>query len=151
MKRIAFVVSWLYKTFTPTTILVSIFHMCTCDDVALINEQSEKSTLKLFLDCRFHTLHTRVPTQKLMCLCILNIILKYVVGTCLWLYRNRPFNLIQNKVGYRSCFATGVKLEICLWSSFDVKYILEVIYCRPDCEILSKDNKRTIINKTPNM
>jgi hypothetical protein len=25
--------------------------------------------------------------------------------------RNRPFNLIQNKVGYRSCFATGVKLE----------------------------------------
>jgi hypothetical protein len=25
--------------------------------------------------------------------------------------RNRSFNLIQNKVGYRSCFATGVKLE----------------------------------------
>ena len=25
--------------------------------------------------------------------------------------RNRPFNLIQNKVGDRSCFATGVKLE----------------------------------------
>ena len=25
--------------------------------------------------------------------------------------RNRPFNLIQNKVDYRSCFATGVKLE----------------------------------------
>jgi hypothetical protein len=23
--------------------------------------------------------------------------------------RNRPFNLIQNKVGHRSCFATGVK------------------------------------------
>jgi hypothetical protein len=25
--------------------------------------------------------------------------------------RNRPFNLIQNKVGYRSCFATRVKLK----------------------------------------
>ena len=25
--------------------------------------------------------------------------------------RNRSFNLIQNKVDYRSCFATGVKLE----------------------------------------
>jgi hypothetical protein len=56
----------------------------------------EKSTLKLFFDCRFHTLHTRVPTQ-------------------------RPFNLIQNKVGYRNCFATGAKLEQCLWNSFDVK------------------------------
>jgi hypothetical protein len=31
-------------------------------------------------------------------------------------YRNRPFNLIQNKVGYRSCFATGVKLEQFLWN-----------------------------------
>jgi hypothetical protein len=27
MKRIAFVVSWFYKTFTPTTILVTIFHI----------------------------------------------------------------------------------------------------------------------------
>ena len=49
--------------------------------------------------------------------------------------RNRPFNLIQNKVGYCSCFATGVKLEQFLWNSFDVKYILEVIYCRPDCAL----------------
>ena len=49
--------------------------------------------------------------------------------------RNRPFNLIQNKVGYRSCFATGVKLEQFLWNSFDSKYILEVIYCRPDCAL----------------
>jgi hypothetical protein len=32
--------------------------------------------------------------------------------------RNRPFNLIQNKVGYRSGFATGVKLEQFLWNSF---------------------------------
>ena len=47
--------------------------------------------------------------------------------------RNRPFNLIQNKVGYRSCFATWVKLEKNLWISFDIKWILEVIYCRPDC------------------
>ena len=49
--------------------------------------------------------------------------------------RNRPFNLIQIKVGYRSCFATGVKLEQFSWNSFDVKYILEVIYCRPDCAL----------------
>jgi hypothetical protein len=30
---------------------------------------------------------------------------------CIDRNRNRSFNLIQNKVGYRSCFATGVKLE----------------------------------------
>jgi hypothetical protein len=29
-----------YKTFTPTTILVTIFHICTCDDVTLVNEKS---------------------------------------------------------------------------------------------------------------
>jgi hypothetical protein len=40
MKRIAFVVSWFYKTFTPTTILVTLFHICTCDDVTLVNEKS---------------------------------------------------------------------------------------------------------------
>jgi hypothetical protein len=39
MKRIAFVVSWFYKTFTPTTILVTIFHISTCDDVTLVNEK----------------------------------------------------------------------------------------------------------------
>ena len=49
--------------------------------------------------------------------------------------RNRSFKLIQNKVGYRSCFATGVKLEQFSWNSFDVKYILELIYCRPDCAL----------------
>jgi hypothetical protein len=35
--------------------------------------------------------------------------------------RNRPFNLIQNKVGYCSCFAKGLKLEKFLWNSFDGK------------------------------
>jgi hypothetical protein len=30
----------------------------------------EKSTLKLFFDCRFHTLHTRVPTQKSNEICV---------------------------------------------------------------------------------
>ena len=29
-----------YKTFTPTTILVTSFHICTCDDVTLVNEKS---------------------------------------------------------------------------------------------------------------
>jgi uncharacterized protein YbcV (DUF1398 family) len=40
MKRIAFGVSWFYKTFTPTTILVPIVHICTCDDITLVNEES---------------------------------------------------------------------------------------------------------------
>ena len=40
MKRIAFVVSWFYKTFTPFNILVIIFHIYTCDDVTLVNEKS---------------------------------------------------------------------------------------------------------------
>jgi hypothetical protein len=30
----------------------------------------QKSTLKLFFDCKFHTLHTRVPTQKLNEVCV---------------------------------------------------------------------------------
>jgi hypothetical protein len=34
------VVSWFHKTFTPTTILVTIFHICTCNDVTLVNEKS---------------------------------------------------------------------------------------------------------------
>ena len=52
-----------------------------------------KSTLKLFFDCRFHTLHTQVPTQIWdMCLCILSIILKYADGTCLWLYWKLTLN-----------------------------------------------------------
>ena len=52
--------------------------------------------LKIIFDCRFHTLHTRVPTHKLneiyMCLCILNIIPKYAIGTCLWLYWKLTLN-----------------------------------------------------------
>ena len=40
MKRIAFIVSWFYKTFTSSNILVIIFHICTCDDVTLVNEKS---------------------------------------------------------------------------------------------------------------
>jgi hypothetical protein len=40
MKRIAFVVSWFYKTFTPFNILVIIFHIYTCDDVTLVNDKS---------------------------------------------------------------------------------------------------------------
>ena len=39
----------------------------------------EKSTLKLFFDCKFHTLHTRVPTQKLDEICI-----KHHSKICRW-------------------------------------------------------------------
>ena len=37
--------------------------------------------------------------------------------------RNRPFNLIQNKVGYRSCFATGVNLEQFFMKQFQRRYL----------------------------
>jgi hypothetical protein len=30
----------------------------------------ETSTLKLFFDCIFHILHTRVPTQKVIEICV---------------------------------------------------------------------------------
>jgi hypothetical protein len=36
--------------------------------------------------------------------------------------RNRPFNLIQNKVGYGSCFVTGVKLQSMYTSNRQLYY-----------------------------
>ena len=68
MKHIAFVVSWFYKTFTPTTILVTIFHICTCDDVTLVNEKSivswkyMKSNKKCVFNVNFQYNHKQVPT-----------------------------------------------------------------------------------------
>ena len=41
----------------------------------------EKSTLKLFFDCRLHTLHTRVPTQKLN---EMFTYIKYHTKICRW-------------------------------------------------------------------
>ena len=52
----------------------------------------EKSTLKLFFDCRFHTLHTRVPTQKLNEICVYVYYTSYAVGTRLWLYWKLTLN-----------------------------------------------------------
>ena len=159
MKRIAFVVSWFYKTFTPTTILVTIFHICTCDDVTLVNEKSIVSwkymisNMKCVFNVNFQYNHTQVPTAyySMMFNIHKHISFNFCVGTQVWRVwnlqsknnvkvdfssaaifywpfssvidrnRNRPFNLIQNKVGYRSCLATGVKLEQFLWNSFDVK------------------------------
>jgi hypothetical protein len=34
------------------------------------NKTSNQKELKLFFYCRFHTLHTRVPTQKLNEICV---------------------------------------------------------------------------------
>ena len=68
MKRIAFVVSWFYKTFTPTTILVAIFHICTCDDVTLFNEKSivswkyMKSDKKCVFNVNLQYNHKQVAT-----------------------------------------------------------------------------------------
>ena len=149
MKRIAFVVSWFYKTFTPTTILVTLFHICTWDDVTLVNEKSivswkyMKSNKKCVFNVNFQYNHKQVPTPYYSMM--LNIhtrvwriwnrqsknnvkvdfssaaILHWSISSVIDRNRNRPFNLIQNKIGYRSCLATGVKLEQFLWNSFDVK------------------------------
>ena len=146
MKRIAFVLSWFYKTFTQTTILVTIFHICTCDNVTLVNEKSivswiyMKSNKKCVFNVNFQYNHKQVPTAYFS---MFNIHISFIfcVGTRVWRVwnlqsknnfkidfssaaifywpfssvidrnRNRPLYLIQNKVGYRSCFATGVKLE----------------------------------------
>ena len=159
MKRIAFVVSWFYKTFTPTTILVTIFHICTCDDVTLVSGKSivswkyMKSNKKCVFNVNFQYNHKQVPTAYYSMMfnihkhishlifvlvpqcgeyeiCNQKIILRSISRRRHFLLtvfividrnRNRPFNLIQNKVGYRSFFATGVKLEKFLWNSFDVK------------------------------
>ena len=68
MKRIAFVVSWFYKTFTPTTIVVTVFHICTSDDVTLVNKKSivswkyMKSNKKCVFNVNFQYSHKQVPT-----------------------------------------------------------------------------------------
>ena len=154
MKRIAFVVSWFYMTFTPTTILVTIFHICTWDDVTLVNEKSivswkyMKSSKKCVFNVNFQYNHKQVPTTYFSmmfnmhkhishlifvlvpecgeyAICNQKIILRSISRQRPFFYwqfssvidrnRNRPFHLIQNKVGYRSCFATGVKLGTILW------------------------------------
>ena len=90
MKRIAFVVSWLYKTFTPTTILVSIFHMCTCDDVALINEQSivswkyMKSNKKCVFNVNVQYNHKQVPTTYFSMMFNIHKHINLCVGTRVW-------------------------------------------------------------------
>jgi hypothetical protein len=53
---------------TPTTILVTIFHICTCDDVTLVNEKSivswkyMKSNKKCVFNVNFQYNHKQVPT-----------------------------------------------------------------------------------------
>ena len=124
MKRIAFVVSWFYKTFTPTTILVAIFHICTCDDITLVNEKSIvswkyiKSNKKCVFNVNFQYNHKPVLTAYFSMMFNIHKHIShliFVLASVIDRNRNRSFNLIQNKVGYRSCFATEVKLEQFLW------------------------------------
>ena len=67
-ETIAFIVSWFYKTFAPTTILITIFHICTCDDVTLVSEKSivpwkyMKSNKKWVFNVNFQYNHMQVPT-----------------------------------------------------------------------------------------
>ena len=159
MKRIAFVVSWFYKIFTPNIILVTIFHICTCVDVTLVNEKSivswkyMKSNKKCVFNVNSQYNHKQVPTAYFSMMFNIHKHISHLflcwypsvesmksasknnfkvdfssAAIFYWPFssvidrnRNPPFNLIQNKVGYRSCFATGVKLEQFLWNSFDVK------------------------------
>jgi hypothetical protein len=119
MKRIAFVVSWFYKTLTPTTILVTIF-------------------LKIiFLLQISYSPHSGTNTKIKwdMCLCILNIILKYAVGTCLWLYWKLTLNThflldfiyFHETIDFSLTSVTSSHVHI-----WQIVTILEVIYCRPD-------------------
>ena len=55
--------------------------------------------------------------------------------------RNQPFNLIQNKVGYRRCFATGVKLEQFLWKGFDGLNLIKVCATQSCISDISKSNQ----------
>jgi hypothetical protein len=136
----AFIVSWFYKIFTPTTILVTIFHICTCDDVTVVNEKSivswkyMKSNKKCVFNVNFQYNHKQVPTAYFSMMFNIHkhiyILINFCVGTRVWRVwnlqsknnlkvdfssaaifywpfssvidrnRNRPFNLIQNKVGY---------------------------------------------------
>ena len=147
-----------YKTFTPTTILVTIFHICTCDDVTLVNEKSivswkyMKSNKKCVFNVNFQFNHKQVPTAYYSMMFNIHKHISHLIFVLVpecgewnlqsknnfkvdfssaailhWPFssvidrnRNRPFNLIQNKVGYRSWLATGVKLEQFLWNRLDV-------------------------------
>jgi hypothetical protein len=68
MKHKAFIVSWFYKSFTLSNILAIIIHICTCDDVTLVNEKSIvswkylESNKKCVFDDSFQYLSKHVPT-----------------------------------------------------------------------------------------
>jgi hypothetical protein len=69
-----------------------------------------------------HLIFVLVPEFGEYEICNQKIIFYWPFSSVIDRNRNRPFNLIQNNVGYRSCFATGVKLEQFLWNSFDKHY-----------------------------
>ena len=129
MKRIAFVVSWFCKTFIPSNILVVIFHIYTCDDVTLVNEKSivsctyMKSNKKCVFNVNFQYLHKQAPTAYFSMMFNIHKHISHLffllvpewgeyeigkqkiilISSVIDRNRNRPFNLIQNKVGYLSC------------------------------------------------
>ena len=110
MKRIAFAVSWFYKTFTPSTILVTIFHICTCDDVTLGNEKSIVlwkymiSNMKCVFNVNFQYNHTQVPTAyySMMFNIHKHISFNFCVGTQVW----RVWNL-QSKNNVKVDFSSA--------------------------------------------
>jgi hypothetical protein len=54
MKRIAFVVSWFYKTFTPTTIFVTIFNKSNLHDTLHEDNCYQCACFKIFTFLSYH-------------------------------------------------------------------------------------------------
>ena len=138
MKRIAFVVSWFYKTFTPSNVLVIIFHICTCDDVTLVNEKSivswkyMKSSMKCVFNVNLQYLHKQVPIQYFSMMFNIHKHISHLIFFCWypggesmksvnilrsisvtvfisnWIKYISTFNLIQNKI---YCFAMEIVLQ----------------------------------------
>jgi hypothetical protein len=108
MKRVAFVVSWFYKTFTPATILVTIFHISTCDDVTLVNEKYigswkyMKSKKKCVFNVNFQYNHKQVPTAYFSMMFNIHISFNFCVGTRVW----RVWNL-QSKNNFKVDFSSA--------------------------------------------
>jgi hypothetical protein len=80
-------------------------------------QNSNKQVLTAYYNMMFnihkhisHLIFALVPDCGEYEICNQKIILRSI-SSVIDRNRNRSFNLIQNKVDYRSCFATGVKLE----------------------------------------
>ena len=115
---------------TRNVYLMSIFSITTSryQRHILVNKGNNKTYFSMMFNIHKHISHlifVLVPECGEYEICNQKIILRSISRQRPFFYwqfssvidrnRNRPFHLIQNKVGYRSCFATGVKLGTILW------------------------------------